>query len=104
MPFRFPPSQSTSDREAGLQRTRGCGSATGHRPQFLGAVFDAWRGLPTAQRWRIGGFAAYLGVMALVFMQPLTHLMRYANTTRGGVSSHIPLVPFIVACLLYIEW
>lgn len=50
-------------------------------------------------RRRIGGCAAYLGLLALLFIPQLTALMRYA--AHSDLNSHILLVPFISAYLLY---
>ncbi len=52
-------------------------------------------------RSRIGGCAGYLVLLTLVFIQPLTKLLLYA--ARSDLYSHILLVPFIAAYLLFIE-
>src|SRR4051794_15878020 len=72
-------------------------SAVGQR----GGVWTAWRALPRRQRSRLGGFAGYLVVLILLFIQPLTRLMLYA--AQSDLHSHILLVPFIAGYLLYIQ-
>jgi exosortase C (VPDSG-CTERM-specific) len=57
--------------------------------------------MPPAQRSRIGGYAAYFVILTLLFIQPLTRLMLHA--AQSDLHSHILLVPFIVAYLLYIQ-
>ncbi len=70
--------------------------ATGQRR----GVFARWRNLPR-QRFRIGGCAAYLVLLALLFVQPLTRLMVYA--AHSSLHSHILLVPFVTGYLLYLQ-
>lgn len=60
-----------------------------------------WKGLPPAERARIGGFACYAVVLTLLFMQPLAQLISYA--AQSDLDSHILLVPFISAYLLHLE-
>ena len=72
-------------------------SASADRPGTLGKC----RELPPPQWWRVGGYAAYLGVLALLFIQPLTRLLMYA--VHNDLNSHILLVPFISAWLIYVQ-
>ena len=66
--------------------------------QHTGA-WAAWRGLPPPQRRRIGGCVAYVVLLTLIFIQPLTRLIVYA--AHSDLHSHILLVPFIAGYLLY---
>jgi exosortase C (VPDSG-CTERM-specific) len=50
-------------------------------------------------RLRTSTWVAYLVLLALLFMQPLARLMRYA--AGNDLHSHILLVPFIAGYLLY---
>ncbi len=61
----------------------------------------AWRELPRAQRWRIGGSVAYVALTALLFIQPLVRLMLHA--AQNELHSHISLVPLIAGYLLYVR-
>lgn len=60
-----------------------------------------WRDLPRPHRLRVGGFAAYLLLLTLLFLQPLTRLMVYV--AQSDMRSYILMVPFISGYLLYIE-
>jgi exosortase C (VPDSG-CTERM-specific) len=60
-----------------------------------------WRDLSRPQRTRVAGYGAYLFLLLLLFLQPLTGLLVYAAHT--DLHSHILLVPFIVAYLLYLN-
>src|ERR1035438_8239865 len=72
-------------------------SAVGQR----GGAWATWRDLPRPKRSRISWCAGYLVLLTLVFIQPLTRLVLYA--ARSDLHSHILLVPFITAYLLYIQ-
>ena len=72
-------------------------SAVGRR----GGAWAMWRDLPGPQRSRVGGYAGFLVLLTLLFIRPLTKLMLYA--AHSSLHSHILLVPFISAYLLYIE-
>jgi len=72
-------------------------SAVGQR----GGMRAAWRDLPRPQRSRVGGFAACVVLLTLLFIQPLTRLMLYA--AQSDLHSHILLVPFITGYLLYLQ-
>jgi exosortase C (VPDSG-CTERM-specific) len=61
----------------------------------------AWRDLTRPQRSRVGGYAGYLALLTLLFIQPLFRLMLYA--AQSDLHSHILLVPWIAAYLLYLE-
>jgi exosortase len=61
----------------------------------------AWRDLPRPQRRRIGGCAAYIVLLTLLFSQPLTRLMLYA--AGSDLHSHILLVPLVAGYLLYVQ-
>jgi exosortase C (VPDSG-CTERM-specific) len=72
-------------------------SAAGRR----GSTWTNWRNLPRPQRSRIGGCASFVVLLVLLFIQPLTRLILYA--ARSDLHSHIVLVPFITAYLLYLQ-
>lgn len=57
--------------------------------------------LAPVERARIGGFAAYLIVLTLLFVQPLWQLA--AHAAGHSLHSHILLVPFVSAYLLYLR-
>jgi exosortase C (VPDSG-CTERM-specific) len=59
------------------------------------------RDLPATHRWRVGGYLLFIGLCVGVFLVPLAGLMRHARQVE--LHSHIPLVPFVVAYLLYLE-
>ena len=60
-----------------------------------------WSDLPQALRSRIRGYAGFLVLLTLLFLQPLTRLVLYA--ARSDLDSHILLVPLITAYLLYLQ-
>jgi len=60
-----------------------------------------WRDMPRPQQLRVGGCAAYLLLLILLFLRPLTRLMAYA--AQSSLDSYILIVPFITVYLLYIE-
>ena len=60
-----------------------------------------WRDLSRPQRVRLSGCAGCLALLTLLFIQPLTRLILYAS--HSDLHSHILLVPFITAYLLYIQ-
>lgn len=66
-----------------------------------GDAWATWRHLSRPQRMRVGGCAGYFAVLTLLFIQSLTMLMLYA--ARSDLYSHILLVPFISAYLVYIS-
>ena len=66
-----------------------------------GGVWARWRDLPRPQRLRVGGCAAYLLLLTLLFLQPLIRLTVYA--AQSDLDSYILAVPFISGYLLYIE-
>ena len=66
-----------------------------------GGAWETWLALARPQRLRSGGYAGYLVLLTLVFIQPLTRLMLHA--AESELHSHIPLVPFIAGYLLYIQ-
>ena len=66
-----------------------------------GGVWARWRDLPRPQRLRVGGCAAYLLLLTLLFLQPLIRLTVYA--AQSDLDSYILMVPFISGYLLYIE-
>jgi exosortase C (VPDSG-CTERM-specific) len=61
------------------------------------AAWATWRELPRPQRLRIAGMVGYVGLLAVLFLQPLARLALYA--TQNGLASHVVLVPFISAYL-----
>ena len=66
-----------------------------------GGLWARWRDLPRPQRLRVGGCAAYLLLLTLLFLQPLTRMTGYA--AQSDLDSYILMVPFISGYLLYIE-
>jgi len=66
-----------------------------------GGAWARWRDVPRPQRLRVGGFAGYLVLLTLLFVQPLTRLMVYA--AQSDLHSHILLVPLISGYLLWIH-
>ena len=72
-------------------------SAGGRR----GTAWAKWRNLPRSQRLRVGGCAAHLLLLTLLFLQPLIRLTVYG--AQSNLDSYILLVPFISGYLLYIE-
>src|SRR5262249_20365189 len=68
--------------------------------QRRGAL-GAWLDLGRPQRLRVGGCIAYLALLMLLYLQPLTRLMLYA--AHSDLNSHILLVPFISGYLLYLH-
>jgi len=72
-------------------------SAAGRR----GSAWAKWRNLPRPERSRVGGCAGFVVLLILLFIQPLTRLILYA--ARSNLHSHIVLVPFITAYLLYLQ-
>jgi exosortase C (VPDSG-CTERM-specific) len=70
------------------------GPAVVDAPSLLG-------NLSRPERQRIGRFIVFVLLTALVFSSPLLRLFRHA--TQNELHSHIPLVPLIVAYLLYMR-
>jgi exosortase C (VPDSG-CTERM-specific) len=67
-----------------------------------GGPSGAWLDLGRRPQWlRVGGCAAYLVLLMLLFLQPLTRLMLYA--AHSDLNSHILLTPFISSYLLYVN-
>jgi exosortase C (VPDSG-CTERM-specific) len=67
--------------------------------QRSGAGAKGWRML--RPRSRAGGYAGFLVLLTLLFLQPLTRLVLYA--ARNDLYSYIVLVPFITGYLLYLQ-
>jgi len=65
------------------------------------SAWAKWRSLPRPQRLRVGGCVAYLLLLTLLFLQPLTRLILYA--AQSNLDSYILMVPFISGYLLYIK-
>jgi exosortase C (VPDSG-CTERM-specific) len=65
------------------------------------ALCGIWRDLPMPQRERLGRYALYTLLSAMLFVRPLVGLMRHAG--QFELHSHIPLVPFIVGYLLWVQ-
>jgi exosortase C (VPDSG-CTERM-specific) len=61
----------------------------------------SWRNLPPPERLRAGGFIAYVMMLVVLFIRPLTELIMYA--AQSDLHSHILLVPFVTAYLLYAQ-
>jgi exosortase C (VPDSG-CTERM-specific) len=67
-----------------------------------GALSSAtWRGLRRRERLRIQACVGAIILLTLLFIQPLISLMIHA--AQSDLHSHIPLVPFIAAYLLYVK-
>jgi len=64
-------------------------------------AWATWRGLPRPEQLRIGAGVAWIAVVSLAFVRPLTRLIRYASESE--LLSYIPLVPFVAVYLLYIR-
>ena len=62
-------------------------------------VWAAWRHLERSQRLRIAGLIGGIGVLTLLFFQPLATILAIA--LGNDLHSYIPLVPVISAYLLY---
>ena len=58
-----------------------------------------WADVPFSERLRIGALAVYVGVLTVLFAQPLVRLWSLAMQDERH--SHTPLVPLITAYLLY---
>ena len=63
--------------------------------------WTVFRTLPRPQRLRAGRYVGYLIVLTLLFVQPLARLMLYV--AGSDLHSHILLVPFIAAYLVYLQ-
>ena len=61
----------------------------------------AWREMPRPQRRRLGAWVGATILLTLLFIQPLISLMIHA--AQSDLHSHILLVPFIAAYLLYVR-
>lgn len=70
-------------------------------PVARGGARTGWWGLSWPPSSRVGGYAIYLVVLALLFIQPLAKLAIYA--AHSELDSHILLVPFITAWLIYLR-
>jgi exosortase C (VPDSG-CTERM-specific) len=60
-----------------------------------------WQGVTSPRGSRLRGYAAFLFLLMLLFMQPLTSLVLYA--AHSDLHSHIILVPFISLYLLFLR-
>jgi exosortase C (VPDSG-CTERM-specific) len=65
------------------------------------SVSAVWKDAPRPQRLRSTAYIGYIGVLTLLFVQPLVRLMSY--TSQHDLHSYIPLVPVIVGFLLYMH-
>jgi exosortase C (VPDSG-CTERM-specific) len=65
----------------------------------LAGMWATWRVLPGPQRERLGWYALSIVLSAMLYIQPLTRLMRHA--AQFELHSHIPLVPLVVGHLVY---
>jgi exosortase C (VPDSG-CTERM-specific) len=96
------PQPNLDERLGPLQHARSYGSflnpVTSNR---LGGRWVTWRCLPRGERLRVGGCAAYLVLLLLLFAPSLTRLMLYAAGSE--LYSYILLVPFISGYLLYMN-
>jgi exosortase C (VPDSG-CTERM-specific) len=83
-----------------LSEQRGAPALTGarNRPSAWAAP---WCDLPHAERLRYSRYIAYLAVLTVLFIQPLIRLAVHA--AANDLHSHVVLVPFITAYLLYIR-
>ncbi len=64
-------------------------------------VGATWRGLSRPDQLRIGGSMAWVLLITLAFVQPLTRLMWHA--AQSELHSYILLVPFVAGYLLYLK-
>ena len=65
------------------------------------SAWAAWLDLPRLQRLRITGCLAYVALVTLLFVQPLTMLL--AHALQYDLHSHIPLVPLVAGYLVYLR-
>jgi exosortase C (VPDSG-CTERM-specific) len=63
-------------------------------------VWAMWRHLPRPQPSRVGTCVGFLALLTLLFSRPLARLVLYA--APSSLHSHLVLVPFITAYLLYV--
>jgi len=89
--------QESADPMASQEEQAVVTSAVGRRA----GGWTLWRDLPPQQRSRIGGYSGYLALLSALFIQPLARLVVHA--ARSDLHSHILLVPFIAAYLLWIR-
>jgi exosortase C (VPDSG-CTERM-specific) len=68
---------------------------------ITGVSWARWRDLRRPVRRRIGGCVAFIVLLTLLFISPLTRLMLYA--AHSDLHSYIPLVPLISGYLLYVQ-
>jgi len=69
-------------------------------PRVIG-VLARWRNLNLSERSRLLGCLGFIALLIVVFFNPLLSLVVYAAKT--DLDSHILLVPFISAYLIYIR-
>ena len=77
------------------------GEATAPAAVGQRGIWVVWRQLSRPQQSRVAGCLGYLALLTVLFSQALTSLILYA--ARSDLHSHIVLVPFITAYLLYIN-
>jgi exosortase C (VPDSG-CTERM-specific) len=65
------------------------------------SVSAVWREAPRPQRLRSTAYIGYIGMLTLLFVQPLLRLVSYAS--QHDLYSYIPLVPVIASLLLYVQ-
>ncbi len=66
-----------------------------------GETGDARRDLPRLERLRLAGLVSYIGLITLLFLQPLWAL--FVHASQNSMHSHIPLVPLIAGYMLYVR-
>jgi exosortase C (VPDSG-CTERM-specific) len=77
-------------------------TAPGVNPVLNAGVPRGWRQLEPDQRAHLIRMLGFVGLLVLLFLQPLVSLMRHAAGT--DLHSHILLVPFISAYLIHLRW
>ena len=65
------------------------------------AMRVVWRDWPSLERLRTGRWVAWIVVVTVAFVQPLTRLMLHA--AQSELHSYIPLMPLVAGYLLYIQ-
>lgn len=66
-----------------------------------GGGSEEWPDLSRTQKTRLGGCAGYLVLLTVLFSRPLTMLLQYV--AGSDLHSHILLVPFLSAYLLFLR-
>jgi len=71
-------------------------------PDLNAGTLAGWRQLDPDQRAHLMRMLGFIGLLVLLFLQPLVSLMRHA--AGASLHSHILLVPLISAYLIHLKW